>query len=1183
MKLTFILLTAALLQVSANGLSQTVTFSGKKVALKKVFNTIEKQTGYVFFYDASLLVESKPVTLSLHNSPLEEALAATFNDQPLSWQIVSKTITIIKRPTVANVLQEFIPPLPIDIKGKVVDENGKPAQGVTVSIKGSKVGTATNAQGEFQLKNVDPGQTLVISFIGYHEQELKVEEGAVYSVKLKLDIAQMEAFTVSSVNTGYQRIRPEQSTGAVSIITTKEYESRISTNFLDGLVNRLPGLMINNTVTFTSTVPGTTGSTSRALFNIRGISTMSANQNPLIVIDGYPTELTIDMLDPNEIESVTILKDAAAATVYGVRASNGVIVITRKKASQGKARFAFRSTIGITPKEDYNRYRWADDASSIVANYQKTTQSSIVNAGSWGLLSTSTAGTGGTVRRSPVFYLLAQQAANMITPAQAAASFAEMTSYDNIDEYSDLFLRSAVTQTYNFNVSGGSANATYYVTANHTGNRQTRINNDNNRFLLSARSNLKFSNRLALELTTDYQELRYNNAPVPSITDGNPYDRFRDVNGNPASILGSGIAPSYNNIMVAQGLDDHLYYPLVDVDQITDKTKTVNNRITANFKYLLGAGFDLSFGGIYETSNSDNRYLAAEQSSVARQYVNSYVVRNTDGTLKYNIPRGGHLRQTGANTTGYTARAQLNYNKRIAVKHSINAILGGEVRNLVNKSNTASYFGYNDETLLQQAVDYASLSSGTIIGTYRVGSGLQGQTAFENLFNQQYTEDRFVSGYTNLVYSYNNIYSLTASVRIDQSNLFGTNPKYKFKPLWSVGAAWNIHKESFMQDLNWIKQLKLRAAYGFNGNVAKLSLPEVIARSVLNTYTNPTSPALRLVSYANSSLRWEQTQNFNLGVDYSIFKNINGSIDLYRKKSTDLLGNALIDPTIGVSPTLINQATINNKGIEFGLRADWIATKKLNWNTGIVIARNTSKVLEVYQKGDFSPQTLNALGYVKNYPVGAMFSYRYGGLDSAGYALIKNTAGKQFHTNINTAGNATAALMASDTSGVSYYTGSSIPTINAGISNRVDIGSFYIFAMVNYYGGFKVRIPRPNPASSRPLEGAGTYWKVKGDEKTTDVMSLAGYSSFNSNNAYNYADAYVVNGDYITLGDVTLSYSLDQNSLIKKAGFSHFEIKAQASNIWTVGLNKENFSMATGSYQKSYLTPTFTFGIFSNF
>jgi hypothetical protein len=173
--------------------------------------------------------------------------------------------------------------------------------------------------------------------------------------------------------------------------------------------------------------------------------------------------------------------------------------------------------------------------------------------------------------------------------------------------------------------------------------------------------------------------------------------------------------------------------------------------------------------------------------------------------------------------------------------------------------------------------------------------------------------------------------------------------------------------------------------------------------------------------------------------------------------------------------------------------------------------------------------------------------------------------------------------MGSDTSGLVRYMGSSIPTINVGLSNRVDIGNFYIYCMVNYYGGFKVIVPRPNPSVVRPLKGAGSYWKNPGDEETTDVMGLIGYTYANSNYAYNYADKYVVNGDYVTLGDLTLSYSFDHTPFIKKAGFSHFEVKMQASNLWTVGLNKYNYSAATGSYAKSYVTPTYTLGIFTNF
>ncbi len=1176
MRLTTVILIAAIMQVSASGFAQKISLNKSNASLEDIIKDLRKQSGYNFVVPGELLDKAKSVNIKVKDVEFERVLDQIFENQHIAYEINNNTVTLKVKPKglIENIVDRL---LSIDVSGKVVDSaTGDPLAGATVIVKGRKLGVRTGKDGSFFLQDVEENAVLVITYTGYKTKEIKPSKD-LGTIRMDIAVGDLKEVGVT-VNTGYQRIRPEQSTGAVAQLSTREYESSISTDFLDGLANRLPGLMINNNVSFTSTIPGSTGSTSRPLFNIRGISTMSANQSPLIVIDGYPTELTLDMIDPNEIKSVTILKDAAAATVYGVRASNGVIVIERKQASAGKPKFAFRATTGIKPKEDYNRYRWADDASSIVTNYQRTTQATIVNEGTWSQLATASAG---TVQRSAPYYILAQSAANMITPAQAANSYAELANYDNIDDYSKLFLRTAVTKTYNLNVSGGNENALYYITANYTGKGDSQIKNDNNRFSLSARTTLKLSRRLSLELTTDYQEQRNNSVPVPDITSFAPYARFQDINGNPASIVESGISPSYNNFMMSQGMDDNLYYPLVDVNEMNNKTRTINNRITANFRYIIGGGLDLSFGGIYETSRSDFRHYASERSSEARQYINSYVVKNTDGTYKYYIPKGGYLNQENDNTSSYTARTQLNYNKTIAGVHSFNAILGAEARDLINKSNAAAYFGYNDETLLQQPVDYATINTAAVRGTFLLGAPLQ--NAFSDMFYQQYAEDRFLSAYSNLVYSYKNTYSLTGSIRIDQSNLFGTNPKYKYKPLWSVGTAWNIHKENFMRNVDWVDQLKLRAAYGFNGNVAKLSLPEVIANSVLNNYTSPASTSLRKLSYANSSLRWEQTKNLNVGLDYTIFRNISGSVDYYNKKSTDLLGNALIDPTIGTSPTLINKATINNKGLEFGLHADWIATRRVNWNTGLVVAHNTSKVLEVYQKGDFSPQTLNELGYVKGYPVGAMFSYRYAGLDNEGFPLIMNADGKTYRTNVNTTGNATAALMASDTSGVSHYSGSSIPTINAGLSNRVDIGNFYVFCMINYYGGFKVRVPRANPSLSRPLEGAGSYWKVPGDELTTDVMGLAGYSSSNSNNAYNFADTYVVNGDYITLGDLTVSYSLDKLNFIKKAGFSHFEVKCQASNIWTVGLNKYNYSMDAGSYQKSYLTPTYTIGIFTNF
>ncbi len=1150
-----------------------VTLNVKNVSLYEVLKSVETQTGVGFLYNQSEIDTDKKLSVNVTNKSLKAFLDDILPVLGLEYQVKSNIIILRNVPVKKKKeLEEDL----VKITGKITDKDALPLPGATVLIKGTSKGVTSNSKGAFSI-DAPEGAVLAFSFIGFQRQEVTVSaSNTEINVVMQERVAELGEVTV--ISTGYQKIKPEQSTGAVTQMSTKEYESQISTDFLSGLANKIPGLMINDNVLFTST-DANGNTSSRSLFNIRGISTMSANQNPLIVVDGYPTELTLDMIDPNEIKSVTILKDAASSTVYGVRASNGVIVIERKQASEGKARFSFRATVGIRPKENYDRYRWDKDASSILLNYYQDRYSTSINENTWDRLITKSSISG--VGFALPYYIMAQQAANVITPYQAEQAFSALENYNNTNDYRELFLRSALTHTYNLNVSGGTPKALYYITANYTGNLREQIKNDNNRISLSGRTTLKFSKRLSLELTTDYQEAHYNSAPVPGITSVAPFEHFTDENGNPSFISsGSGTNPYYNDYLISMGLEDNLHYPLINVNEISDKTHTVNNRITVDFDYLLGRGFNLTFGGIYESSRSDINHYASEKSSEAKQYYNSYVTLDEDdGSLVYNVPKGGFLRQQTAKTSSYTFRMQLNYNKDLAKQHSINGILGAEIRDIKEKGNSAAYFGYNDQTLLQQPVNYSDIANRTITGAFISSRPI----SFSNLFDQRYTEDRFLSAYANVVYTFRNTYSLSGSIRIDQSNLFGTNPKYKYKPLWSLGAAWNIHKEKFMENVDWLQSLKLRAAIGFNGNVAKMSLPQVIAQSVLNTFTSPNSAALQLYSYANSSLRWEQTNNFNIGLDYRIFQDIHGSIDYYQKKSTDLLANTQIDPTIGVSPSLVNNATIKNKGLEFSLHADWITTKDFNWNTGLIVSHNTSKVLKVYQTDAYTQRFLNKKGYVEGYSVGALFAYRHAGLDSIGYPLIKDINGNIYHTDDNSATSAVSALMSSDTTGLIKYVGSSIPTINAGLSNRIDIGNFYFYCMVNYYGGFKVFVPRPNPSSPRPLEGAGDYWKQPGDEENTDIMSMEAFSGANSNLAYNNSDKYAVNGDYITLANVTVSYSLDKFEFIKKAGFSHFEIKLQASNLWTVGLNKYNYSAATGSYAKSYITPTYTIGIFANF
>lgn len=1178
MKLTIVLLFAITMQVSATAFAQKVTLHQREITLKQLFKVITQQTGYDILYQPDKVNESLKVNADFKDTPLKEVLEKSLLNQPLEFAIDEKAIVISEKAIPQKAATRLVIPVvlpPETITGSVVDTAGKPLPLATVSLSASEKNnttttvslkrTTTDAKGKFIITGVPAGDyTLLITAIGYRPiiKAIKVTGETTLALgefTLRETVAALNEVTV---NTGYQLIKPEQSTGAVSRIGTKDYESQISTDFLSGLANKVTGLLINNDIGFEG----------GSLFQIRGISTISGNRQPLIVLDGYPTELSLDLIDPNEIKSVTILKDAAAAAIYGVRASNGVIIIERKQAAQGKLKLDLRGTFGITPRENYSRYRWAPNASADVINYERDYYKNSITSGTWANITNANSG-------SPVNYpapvlVMAQQAAGLITADQANRAFANIGSYNNISDYSKLFLRTAATQTYNMDMSGGNENALYYITTNYTGNAAQQVGNDNNRFLLSARTSLKLSKRLSLELTTDYQESRANSVPTPDINQVYPFERFQDDYGKPLPILtGSSVNPYYNAATMSLGFLDNLYYPLVEMNQVKTKSHTTNNRITGNFKYLIGNGLDLTFGGIYENSSTNYSYYASAQSSAVNQIINHYATIGTTGIV-YGIPQGGYLQQQHQESSSITGRAQLNYNKYFGKDHSINAILGAEIRDVKTQGNSAAYFGYNDQTLLQQPVNYQTLLGSTFSTGYFPYDG--GRVNYNNLFNQNYNDNRFLSGYTNIVYSFKNRYSLTGSARIDQSNLFGSDPKYHYKPLWSLGTAWNIDKESFMQGIDWVKSLKVRAAYGFNGNLATNALPQVIAYSGFNKLGPVAIPQLSLLNYGNSALRWEQTRNFNAGLDYSIFKSITGSLDFYDKRSKDILANSQIDPFKGGSSALVNTASIDNKGIEGSLHADWISRRRFNWNTGLIVSYNKSKVLDVYNN-NISPTSASYnyvvnsyTGYLKGYPVGAVFNYKYAGTDNTGYPMVYGADGK-----------AHKLLSPDGGKGDVVYSGNSIPGINVGLSNRVDVGNFYFYCMINYYGDFKVSVPLPTPSAIRPLSGsADNYWKKPGDENIPGILPALSYLS---SPYLNYLDKYAVNGDYFTLGTVTASYNIGNMPFLKKAGFSHFEIKLQATNIYTVALNKYNYSVATGNYAKPYVTPTYTMALFTSF
>lgn len=1125
--------------------NKTYTIKCKNQTVESIFEQLEKLSGYNFLYQSSDIKNLKKVTYDFVNAALTDIVTYCLRESGLAFEIVNRQVVIFPAS------QEKKARVPITVTGKVSNNKGEPLAGTNVVVKGTIQGTTTDQNGNFTIE-VQEDAVLIIRFIGYKTKEVPVSARKAISVTMDEEAAELAE--LAFISTGYQKIRPEQSTGSLASISSRNYNARVNTtNFIDGIQNKIPGLLINNDIEFQS----------NSLFQIRGIATIYGNKSPLIVIDGFPTDLTMDMINPNDIESVTVLKDAAAATVYGARSSNGVIIIDRVKANIGKPVVTFRSTFSFTPKENYNRYRYDKNPSLTLTEWEKV-NSKDISASLWESRKTVESSS-----FTPTTSIMAhwRSSTDPISLEERDRQLAQLASYNNTEEYSKLFQRTAVSQIYNLDISGGDEFVRYFITANYSNNDLSLVRNNNNSLKLSARTSINLSKKISLDLTTDFFKTNKTTVPVPSIQDIYPYERILDSDGKSLPIFKAFYENYYYyDEQVSKGLQDNKYYPFQELNEVKDETNTLNNRTTVNLRYKFLDGFSLDFGGVYETSQTAFKHLASQNSLEARRTINRYTY-GTANNLSYHIPIGGIIKQTNQSVDGYTLRAQLNYNKEFLKGHTLNLILGGELRENLDKSNSSAGFGYDDMTLFHMPVDYKVIES--FAGVFYKQ---QNTISFYDLFQQKYNLDRYVSVYSNIVYSYKGKYSLTGSIRIDQSNLFGTDPKYKYKPLWSAGAAWNIHRESFMEDVECVRSLKLRTAFGFNGNVAKYSIPQVIATSGLNTITpGEITPMLSLLSYANSTLRWERTKNFNSGLDFKIFKNLNGSIDYYVKISTDILAMNQIDATKGGTAAVINNASIRNSGFEINLNSDWISTSRINWNTGIVFSYNTSKVLKVYNTITSNSSSRSYIAgsnadFLEGYAVGAMFALRYAGVDNQGFPLSYDVEGipKRFFTNDK-------GIKEID------YVGSSIPVYNTGISNRFDIGNFYLYCMIHYYGGFNIRVNVPTPyAVKRPLKGADKYWKQAGDEANPDLLPFprSGDVVYMS-----YTDKFTANGAYLTIGDLTASYSFRNMQFVKELKLKNVEIKLQASNLYTVGFNRYNYSKATRSYEKAYLTPTYTMAL----
>lgn len=1150
----------------------TITLNARNTALKEVLKEIEKQSSYSFIYSSTTIDVAHPVSVECAKVSLNEALEKVCESAGITFTINNKQILLSpanKQPSgqaksASSKNNEALNGK--TIKGKVVDEKGETVIGANVWIKGTTLGIATDIDGNYSLKLSGNPQTLVASFIGYTPQELHLNpNNDIYNFTLKPEAQSLDEVIV----TGYQTISKERATGSFAIVSPKDLEGKMQTNIMDRMEGMVAGLSSN-----------------RGKIEIRGISTFKGNKDPLYVVDGIPFEgipensrasipgsdkiSPLDVINPSDIVNITVLKDATAASIYGSRSANGVIVITTRNGSTGKTRVNYTGSIRMQglPDRDYlNRMNSAElvDFQQMIFNQYPNISRYKANQ-----------------FQNDVQLLLLDHRDGKISESELETGLNKYRGLDRYDQVIEEFLRKRkLNHQHNLSFSGGSDIYKYSISANYTGTAPYEKAQLEKRIGFNLKNTFNFFEWMKLDagiigsnLSSDYDNgvlgMDLLNKGIAS------YYMLRDTDGNPCQMYGTKSQLEIDRLN-SLGLMDETYTPITEMGSrhYTSKSNYLNLNFGLNLKIMEGLTVDLRYQN-ESTKGYDKQYDSKNALSVKTMINDATVLK--DGNAQNYIPIGGQIVQTNTDNNSYTLRAQVNYNGTFKDKHDVQVLAGAERRKVVTSSNGFYRVGYDDDNLSFSKLNELDLNKG-IGGT----QAINGNFYFTNKTPAfRYKDNRFVSFYANGSYTYDNRLTVTGSIRIDQSNLFGTDPKYQYKPLWSAGAHYVL-----LENKNWIDRLVIRATYGINGNISKDSGPYLIARADgNNNYTNES--VFYISTPPNPTLRWEKTKVTNIGVDFNLLNNrLNGSIEYYNKNSSDLLGDFSADPTLGWTSLLMNFASMYNRGVEISLQSENINTAGFRWTSNFLFGYNKNEITKVQNGSESALSYYSGLNTREGYAMNSLFSVRYAGLDERGIPMAYKKDGTIIKSS--------KLLDKEDL----VYSGTYDPKYNASLTNTFSYKGFDLSFMFIYSGGHVMRdvaasmliAQHPIYRTSNSDKDIMNYWKQPGDENNPNTNPAFLYGTpenYNANDLWGAADKHVQRGDYIKLRDLTLGYSLP-SSMLKKYMIQGIRVNVQMQNLWywaanDRGLDPEEWTGSSLSPSRGVkFPPSYTFGLSLNF
>ncbi|WP_303178582.1 SusC/RagA family TonB-linked outer membrane protein [uncultured Butyricimonas sp.] len=1142
-KMRITLLFVLLFGFYAEASSQKVTLKVKDMNLYTVLLQLKNQTGVRMLYDADYTKQIKCNDVTFQEEDIAVVLEKLLKDTPLTFNVVNGVYVINKAPEKEEEKQ-------VKLSGIVKDKQGDPLPGVTIIIKGTTTGVSTDALGKFLL-NVKSQEkiVLVFTFIGMKRLEVTATPDKPMNIVMEEDAQEMEEVVV----TGYQVIDKRKSTSAITTVNMDDIMVPGATTLDQMLEGRVSDMILMNNSGEVGVVPQ---------IRIRGTSTLIGNREPLWVVDGIivqdPVPISADELNdpdyinrignaiaglnPQDIERLDILKDAAATALYGAKAANGVIVITTKKGSIGAPVISYNmsGTFRQRPRYTDRKINLMDSKERIQFSRELSEQhyvypSNINYVGYEGLLNDLHLG-------------------NI-----DEKTFAEQVAYlETVNtDWFDLLTEDTFSHQHTVSISGGSEKTRYYSSIGFSRANDVIKGNYNQRYTATLKMETSLNKwfTASFQLLGNVSERKYNQSSI------NPINYAYNTSRTIPAYDEEGEYYYYNKLDGNTSLSTKKYNIMNELDNSYSNQNTSGITLNTNLRFKFSPWLNASAIVSYSNSNADIEGWWGEKSFyAAKNRASEYgTLPKTGEAGTTTLPFGGELSRSTTRTDSYTIRLQMNLNKYFGPEeqHNINASAGFELSSSRYNGFKSVHRGYYKD----RGKRFVAEISMTDYPHYAAWLAKNVPTSTDNLTNM-------VSEYATVSYSYRNYFTVNANARMDGSNKFGDQSNNTFLPIWSISGSYNISEHEALQT-EWIDYMRLKASFGYQGNMLDDQSPVMIIEKLpLDPYYNEN--VSQVERNPNPNLRWEKTSSFNTGLTLSLFKRrIQLETQYYYKRTKDAFMTKDVASMNGVDSYVINGGDVENKGYSVDFTAIPVTNKNWRWLLSISFSRNYNMI-----KNDPSAQTytynqfLKGTAVVKGKAINTFYSYKFVGLSPIDGGPLFDDMQNNRHL--------LSGLDRYDTfTRVLTPSGNREPYISGGLSTNIKYRNLRLSGMFSYSLGAKTRLFRLFDSTIKPEFNVSrdflNRWQHPGDEKYTNIPALissnhASYRKYSSHYSktysdiqtfassawtmYDYADIRVVSANYLKCSSLNLTYEFSKQ-LLSRADISRLAITLSGTNLFT--------------------------------